>query len=275
MHICSERAPAPRILLLSGTSEGRLLARALLDQGFALTATVTREEACENLFGALRAELTIEVGGFTEAALEAFLAQGKADVVLDATHPFAARITTIAERVCRKLGTPYLRFERPDWIPPAGTQFVDTFTAAAELVPSLGSRVLLTIGARQLKHFAHLHERVELFARILPSPASLEQALAAGFRAEHVMCLRPPFSQAFNRALLEEYRIEALVTKDSGVEGGVAEKVLAAAELGLAVLMIRRPVLPGIVPLRSVAEAVEACLREVSRRALDGRPVIS
>ena len=73
------------------------------------------------------------------------------------------------------------------------------------------------------------------------------------------MCLRPPFSQAFNRALLEEYRIDALVTKDSGVEGGVVEKVLAAFELRLKVLMVRRPVLEGIIAVRTIADALEAC----------------
>jgi precorrin-6A/cobalt-precorrin-6A reductase len=264
MAIYSERATVPRILLLSGTSEGRLLARALLDQGFAVTATVTRAEARQSLFGQLEGELTVEVGGFSEQSLEEFLARGKADVVLDATHPFAARITAIAQRVCSKLEMPYVRYERPDWTPPAGTQFAATFAQAAEVVPALGRRILLTLGARQLKHFAHLHDRAELFARVLPSPLSLEQALAAGFPAERVMCLRPPFSQAFNRALLEEYRIDVLVTKDSGAEGGVIEKVLAAAELGVKVLMIRRPILDGgvfedVVAVRTIADALDAC----------------
>ncbi len=105
---------------------------------------------------------------------------------------------------------------------------------------------MLTIGAKQLKHFAHLHERMALFARILPSPLSLEQALKEGFTAEKVLCLRPPFSQECNRDLFREYRVEVLVTKASGSEGGVVEKVSAARELGMQVLMIRRPVLPEI-----------------------------
>ena len=101
--------------------------------------------------------------------------------------------------------------------------------------------MLLTIGAKQLKHFAHLHDRLVLIARILPCVASLQQALAAGFTPDRLLCLRPPFSQEFNRAVLCEYRVEVLVTKASGREGGVVEKVLAAHELGLEVVMIRRP----------------------------------
>jgi precorrin-6A/cobalt-precorrin-6A reductase len=246
-----------------------LLARALLDQGFAVTATVTRGEARIGLFGQLENELTVEVGGFDEQSLSAFLAGGNADVVLDATHPFAARITVIARRVCQNLRTPYVRYERPTWTPPAGTEFAATFAQAAEVLPALGRRILLTLGARQLKHFAHIHDRVELFARILPSSLSLEQALAAGFPPERVMCLRPPFSRAFNRALLEEYRIDVLVTKDSGTEGGVVEKVLAAEELGITVLMIRRPLLAGdaaedVITVCSIADAVDACRRQAA-----------
>src|SRR5438445_651966 len=82
--------------------------------------------------------------------------------------------------------------------------------------PPLGTRVLLTIGAKQLKHFAALQDRLVLVARILPCVASLQQALAAGFTPDRLLGLRPPFSREFNRAVLREYRAEVLVTKASG-----------------------------------------------------------
>jgi precorrin-6A/cobalt-precorrin-6A reductase len=249
-----------RVLLLSGTSEGPPLARALLDAGFEVRATVTREEAREGLFGPLGRNILVEARGFTEQSLGDFLSEGGADLVLDATHPFAVRITRIAHSVCRRLGTPYVRYERPDWEPPPGTRLVDSFPQAAELLPSLGARALLTIGAKQLKHFAGLHGRLTLFARILPCVASLEQALAAGFTPDRVLCLRPPFSREFNRAMLREYRIDVLVTKSSGKEGGVVEKVLAARDLGAEVVMIRRPVQGDIPCVHTLEAAVQACL---------------
>ena len=250
---------AKRVLLLSGTSEGPPLARALLEAGFTVRATVTRAEACASLFGPLAAAVTVEARGFTEDVLSDFLARGEADVVLDATHPFAVRITRTAHAVCRRLGVPFVRYERPDWEPPPGTRQVGSFAEAAELLPSLGTRALLTVGAKQLKHFAHLHGRMVLIARLLPCAASLQQALTAGFTPDRVLCLRPPFSQEFNRALLREYRAEVLVTKASGREGGVVEKVLAARELGLEVVMIRRPEAAGISCVNTLEEAVRAC----------------
>jgi precorrin-6A/cobalt-precorrin-6A reductase len=247
-----------RILLLSGTSEGPLLAQALLASGFEVRATVTREEARQNLFGPLGDAVRVEVRGFTAEGLTAFLAAREADLVLDATHPFAVRITRIAHEVCQRLGVPHVRFERPDWEPPPGTRLVGSFAEAAEVLPSLGTRVLLTIGAKQLKHFAPLQDRLHLVARILPSVLSLQQALAIGFTPDRLLCLRPPFSRDFNRAILREHRIEVLLTKASGKEGGVEEKVLAAGDLGVAVVMIRRPE-PEAASVSTVEAAVRAC----------------
>jgi precorrin-6A/cobalt-precorrin-6A reductase len=220
---------------------------------------VTRAEACASLFGPLAAAVTVEARGFTEDVLSDFLARGEADVVLDATHPFAVRITRTAHAVCRRLGVPFVRYERPDWEPPAGTRQVGSFAEAAALLPSLGTRALLTIGAKQLKHFAPLQDRLVLIARILPCVESLQQALAAGFTPDRLLCLRPPFSQEFNRAVLRQYQAEVLVTKASGREGGAVEKVLAARDLGLEVVMIRRPEQADIPSVGTLDAAVRAC----------------
>lgn len=257
------------ILLLSGTSEGPPLARALAEVGFDVLATVTREEARSHLFGDVPPRVSVEVHGFTAETLTDFLRGGQADVVVDATHPFAVRITQIAREVCGRLGVPLVRYERPDWPPPEGTAFADSFAEAATMLPTLGQRVMLTIGAKQLKHFVHLQEGVTLFARILPSPLSVQQAVAAGFRQDRLLCLRPPFSREFNEALFRAHRVDVLLTKASGIEGGVVEKVEAARILGMKVLMIRRPILAGPSAVSTIAAAVAAC------RALTATPADS
>jgi len=247
-----------KVLLLSGASEGPVLARSLLEAGFAVSATVTTEAGKAHLFGAMQQVLTVLVGGFTEASLTDVLAQGGADLVLDATHPFAVRITRMASAVCATLHVPYVRYQRPDWEPPEGTVYAASYAEAAALLPTLGTRVLLTIGAKQLKYFAGLHDRLTLFARILPAVTSLQQALQAGFPQAHLLCLRPPFSRDFNQSILREYHIDVLLTKASGVEGGVVEKVLAAHDLAITTLMIRRPE-DDLPTVSSVAAAVQAC----------------
>ena len=202
---------------------------------------MTRAEAVAHLFGSIGAAAEVEVRGFTEASLGEFLDGGETDVVLDATHPFAVRITRIARAVCEARKVPYVRFERPDWTPPAEAIVVDSFAEAARILPTLGARAMLTIGAKQLKHFVGLGEKMTLFARVLPSPISLQQALDAGVSGDRMLALRPPISRELNRALFAEHRADVLVTKASGEAGGVAEKVLAAFDLGMKVVVIRRP----------------------------------
>ncbi len=255
----------PTLLLLSGTSEGPKLAQALLEAGLdSIVATVTREEARAHLFGHLQHAITVHTQGFNAESLSQFLVQHRVGLMLDATHPFAVRITQMATDVCQRLGTPYVRYERPDWEPPAGTVYVDSYAEAARALPSLGSRIMLTIGAKQLKHFVELHEQLTLFARILPSPTSVQQALDAGFTQARILALRPPFSRAFNRSLLEEYRADVLVTKASGADGGVVEKVMAAHELNLTTLMIRRPQARDHRAVSSIPAAVRTCCQMLS-----------
>lgn len=270
MPISSEDvAMRPRILLLSGTSEGPVLGRALLDAGLDVVATVTREEAVRHLFEPLHGELTVEVQGFDAPGLRQYLGSG-VYAVLDATHPFAVQITRIARDVCAELGVPYVRYERPDWLPPEGTHLAETFAEAAVLVPKLGNRIMLTIGANSLKYFAHLHGCLTMFARILPAAESLARAFAAGFTPDRVFCMRPPFSREFNRAFFAEYRTEVLVVKASGVAGGIVEKVEAAQQLGMSVLMIKRPSVESAAAVSRIAEAVALCRALVERGSPTG-----
>jgi len=254
------------VLLLSGTCEGRVLARALCEAGFRVHATVTRPETVAKFFvnPQMANAATVEARGFTEDSLAAFLNDRDIAGVLDGTHPFAVRITRMSHAVCGQLGKPYVRYERPDWEPPADTVFVDSFAQAADVLPGLGQRVMLTIGCKQLKHFVPLQDRLLMYARILPAEVSLAQALQVGFRREQLVCLRPPVSLEANRDSLRELGIEVLVTKASGREGGVVEKVQAARELGVRVVMIRRPVLADIPTVGSVADAVRLCVETMA-----------
>jgi precorrin-6A/cobalt-precorrin-6A reductase len=245
----------------------------LLDAGFGVLATVTTTDGRAHLFRAMPPELRVEVRGFTAQSLGDFLVQEAIDLVLDATHPFAVRITQIAHAVCTQLHIPYVRYERADWEPPAGTVFADTFVEAAALLPSLGSRIMLTIGARQLKHFAHLHSHLTLFTRILPGPESFQKARDAGFPPERILCLRPPFSRALNKNLFQEYQVDVLVTKASGLQGGVVEKVLAARDLGMQVLMIRRPVQTALSTVSTVVDAVQACWERTRTEVTESPPI--
>src|SRR5262249_61997428 len=103
------------------------------------------------------------------------------------------------------------------------------------------------------------------YARAPASPAFRGPALAGGLQPQKGIVPWPPFSRQLNRALFREFKVEVLVTKASGREGGVVEKVLAARDLGTKVLMIRRPVTPDIASVSTVEAAIQACLDNIAR----------
>lgn len=257
MHIASANV-VPRLLLLGGTAEGRALAAGLLASGFDVIASVTTEAAARRLFGGVHPRLTARAGTFDPVGLERFLRARRIGLVLDATHPFAVEITRTAQAVCGRLALPYVRYERPPW-EPEGIAYAADFEDAARRVPLLGRRPLLTVGAKPLRIFAPLARRLALYARILPSRASIRQAHAAGFAPERIVAAAPPFTCEQTAELLRRYRIDLLVTKSSGREGGVIEKITAARAGGLPVLMVRRPAAGGGPAAASVAEAIEQC----------------
>ncbi|WP_344340698.1 precorrin-6A/cobalt-precorrin-6A reductase, partial [Kitasatospora putterlickiae] len=154
-------------------------------------------------------------------------------------------------------GVPLLVLHRPGWAPVEGDRWhrVPSLAEAADLLPSLGRRVLLTSGRQGIGAFAHL-DGLHFTARSVdppepPLPASLDVLLDRG-----------PFTLDGERAVLREHRIDVVVTKDSG-GAATAPKLTAARELGLPVVVVDRPPAPPGVP---VAETVEAALAWLAGR---------
>ncbi|WP_344384000.1 cobalt-precorrin-6A reductase [Streptomyces thermolineatus] len=236
-----------RVLILGGTSEARALAR--------LLAAEPGVEAVSSLAGRVADPLLppgrSRVGGFGGAdGLAVWLGEERVDAVVDATHPFAARITASAAAASARAGVPLLVVRRPGWEPGAG----DRWTGAASLeeaagaVPGLGERVFLTTGRQGLAAFADL-DRPWFLVRTVEPPGPPLPPRAA------VLCERGPFTVEGERELMLRHRIDLLVTKDSG-GAMTAAKLVAARALGLPVLMVRRPPLPEGV--RTVPDAAAA-----------------
>lgn len=236
------------ILLLSGTSEGRILSARLRAEGLPFVASVTTPEA-RQLFAGIDPPPEILVTRFSGDALATLLRERQVGAILDATHPFAQRISEKAMQVATQEHIPYVRYERPT-TPPAGDPLardcgemvmVPDMETAAVLCLAHGSRVFLTTGTKTLGVFREVMACKWVMARILPTVASLSQALDAGLPPAQILALRGPFSQELECALLREYRIDLLVTKDSGAAGGFETKLAAAAALQVPTVVVSRP----------------------------------
>ncbi|WP_037683819.1 cobalt-precorrin-6A reductase [Streptomyces griseus] len=226
---------SPHVLVLGGTTEARRLAAELVARsGVRVTTSLAGRVSRP---GALEGD--VRVGGFGGAeGLAEWLDEQGVDALVDATHPFAAGITANAARAAAATRLPLLVLRRPGWQPGPGDRWhpVDSLDAAADLLPELGRRVFLTTGRLGLAAFAGL-TGLHFVARSVeppepPMPPRLDVVLARG-----------PFTVADESALLREHRVDVVVTKDSGGEA-TAAKLTAARQLGLPVVVVRRPPLP-------------------------------
>ncbi|MFO1033104.1 MAG: cobalt-precorrin-6A reductase [Hyphomicrobiales bacterium] len=238
--------PRERILILGGTSDARHLADGLVEQGFDVTTSFAGVTASPLLpLGAHH------VGGFGGAdGLAAFLRAGGFDRVVDATHPFAAQMSAHAHAACESVKLPLSRLERPTWVAGPGDTWINaaTLAEAAKKVPQQ-ARVLLTTGHKGLDGF-FAREDLGGLVRVIEDPAL---ALPQGWA---LVSERPPHRLEGELALLQREAITCVVSKNSGGSGTEA-KLEAARQLGLPVVMVRRPAKP---PVRSFPDVAAALL---------------
>ena len=246
-----------KILILGGTAEAVALARALEDwpDAHVITSLAGRTRSPKTQNGALR------VGGFGGVqGLARYLRDETMDILIDATHPFAAQMSGQAREASERAGIPCLKLLRPPWHKELGDCWieVENIKAAAAHLRGTKHRVFLTSGHKDIEEFADLGECWFLIRTIEPVTGPLPG---------HHLCLnaRGPFDEASEIALLQKHRIDRLVTKASGGVSTYA-KVAAARSLGIPVIMIKRPTTPPGPIVQSIDDAL-AWLRQVDAQA--------
>ena len=237
-----------RVLILGGTTEASALAR--------LLAGDARFEATLSLAGRTSAPkpqpIATRIGGFGGAdGLAGFLREQQIEAVIDATHPYAERISANAVAACRKAGVPLASLVRPAWAPQPGDawQNVSTAVAAAVALGKTPRRVFLSLGRQELHFFAAVPQH-HYIARLIepPQQAALPHDLV-------LLQQRGPFDRDAELRLLKDEKIDVIVSKNSG-GSATYPKIEAARVLGLPVIMIARPDKPAGHVVTSAEEAV-------------------
>jgi precorrin-6A/cobalt-precorrin-6A reductase len=237
------------ILILGGTAEARQLATALVADGADVISSLAGRVSSPSLPAG-----RVRVGGFGGVdGLTDYLRREPVSAVVDATHPFAAKITKHAVQAASLTGTPLVRLERPGWRehPRSNSWTWVADAAAACAAAESASRPFLATGRQSLRDFQTWADREVLVRLVDPPAASLP-------RRWKIILSRGPYGYAGERKILTEHGIDAILTKDSGGTHTVA-KLDAAGDLGIPVVIIARPE-PAPVPLlRTVAEAAAWC----------------
>ena len=247
-----------RLLLLGGTREAVELARTI--------AGAPGVETTYSLAGRTRrptpVPAAVRTGGFGGPdGLAAYLHDESIDLVVDATHPYAATMSAHAAVACERESVPRLVLHRPPWTPEPRDRWVEVSDteSAARALAGLGRRALLTVGSRGLGPFAAVPGITFIVRAVEPPAVTLDPA-----RFEVVLA-RGPFDVDSERRLLESRAIDVVVSKNSGGAAARA-KLVAARQLGLPVVMIARPPATPGNRVESVAAAAEWIAAHVGKR---------
>lgn len=242
-----------RVLVLGGTAEASQIARELAAAGVTGMFSYAGRTASP-----IAQPLPTRVGGF--GGVEGFcdyLARERITHVIDATHPFAARISGNAVKACAQAGTPLIAYEREPWTAGPGDQWqpVRTVEDAVTALPVSPARIFLAIGRQHLQPFAMRPQHFYLLRLVDAPDENLPLPNA------EIVVARGPFTLDGDLALLREHRISHVVARNAGGAGARA-KLDAARVLGLLVVMIERPGmdLPGLTD-RKVARSVAEIMR--------------
>lgn len=239
-----------RILIFGGTTEGRSLSHALAEKGMAVTVCVataygTEEQGQEE-------NITVLEGRKDLSEMKKLLRTHT--LCVDATHPYAVAVTKNIRLACAEESVPYLRLLRKESEAVAGAVYVDSATEAAAFLQKTEGNILLTTGSKELSAFAAL-ERERLYPRILPAVKNLALCEKEKIPKRNIIAMQGPFGQALNEALMEQFAIQYMVTKDGGAVGGFSEKIKAANARKVQTVIIRRPLEEG----KTYAEIVQIC----------------
>lgn len=234
-----------QILIFAGTTEGRGLAERLCSLQMPCTVCVATQYGGQVM--GERTGLTVRTGRMGPEEMRRFIREGDYAAVVDATHPYATLVSKHIRESIQGLSMPYLRLKRDTDMAgiieekPDRLLYFDSHEACAAYLAGTKGNILLTTGSRELAVYAGAVSRSRLFVRVIPSIESLQACNACEIVGRQIIAMQGPFLSEMNRALIAQFHIRYLVTKESGTTGGFGEKVEAACAAGIPALVIGNP----------------------------------
>ncbi|OKP00230.1 cobalt-precorrin-6A reductase [Xenorhabdus eapokensis] len=231
----------PLIHIFGGTSDARQICAMMDIAGIDYGLSVATPTGAQQAIG-VRGEIV--TGRMEAEEMAEYLQKRGAKMVIDASHPYAERLSQNIVSACQKSGIPLICYIRPsdiDAVEHPLIHKVATIKQACEIAANLASRILLTTGSKQLADYmAHLKGKTVL-ARVLPTAEVLAMCESCGLSVDQIFALKGPFSADFNRAFYQFCQAEVVITKESGEQGGFREKVAPCLSLGLPCIVLCRP----------------------------------
>ncbi|WP_313134623.1 precorrin-6A reductase [Anaerocolumna sp.] len=232
-----------QILIFSGTTEGRSLAEYLCRRGLRCTVCVATEYG-EQVMNKLE-DLTVRQGRMTGEEMKLYIEEGDFLGVVDATHPFATVVSDNIVESMKDSHLPYFRLKRDTnngLKEGENIQFFEDNETCAAALEGLEGNILLTTGSKELAVYSRSDKlRPRLYVRVLPGLESITLCHENGITGKQILAMQGPFSVELNEAIIRQYDIRCMVTKESGNNGGFLEKMQAAQNTGIKAMVIGNP----------------------------------
>lgn len=229
-----------KILIFAGTTEGRALAEILWRNEIYAKVCVATDYGSALLSGGI-----VQVGRLSQSEMEDIIVGEGYSVVVDATHPYATEVSKNIRAACDIVKIEYLRLLRQEGI--HGGENEDVFFAtsteeAVKILQGTQGNIFLTTGSKELFKYTQIEDyKMRVYPRVLPMAEVIDECTRLGFSRKQIICMQGPFDYEMNKAMLRWTDCSYLVTKDSGKEGGLQEKLAAAKTVGAKTIVIRRP----------------------------------
>lgn len=229
-----------QILIFGGTTEGRKLAKQLSIAQIPSTVCVATEYG-EIVMPAMEM-VKVHKGRLDKAQMREMVMTGEYVAVVDATHPFAREVSKNLKESLQDTSIPYYRLKREMLKQDEIEYYFDSQEKCKDALKEIEGNILLTTGSKELAVYASDEKlRKRLFVRVLPSEESIKICKENGIEGKQIIAMQGPFNVDMNIAILKQFNIAAMVTKESGVNGGFPEKLQAASQFGIPLFVIGCP----------------------------------
>ncbi|MFA0814173.1 MAG: precorrin-6A reductase [Anaerofustis sp.] len=228
-----------QVLVFAGTSEGRRLTSFLSENGISMHVCVATDYGDEMI--EKNQNTILHTGRMNAEEMIALISSNSFDLVIDATHPYAAEVSRNISEACNECNVESLRIRRDtsnaeDFVSVAGVDEAVRYLNATQ------GNILLTTGSKDLDAYTKVTDyQKRIFPRILPMQDGLTRCIELGFSSKNIICMQGPFTEEMNTATLNQIGADYLVTKESGASGGFEEKLRGANAAGATVIVIGRP----------------------------------
>lgn len=229
------------ILVLGGTSDSLEICKELNKyKNIEYILSVTTEYGKEI---AKKYAENIILGKLSKDKMLSFIDENSIDRIIDATHPYAVEVSKNAIECSKIANIDYVRFERKsliECIDYNNKYIVDSIDEACCIANKVGKNIFIGTGSKNLDKYVDKLVDKNIIARVLPNSEVINSCEQLGLNGDNIIAMKGPFSQYMNEETYKQYKIDLVITKESGLAGGFLEKVIACKSLGIPVIIIKR-----------------------------------